>query len=83
MGRLAHLARRFFGALRGRPLTPVEQAEAAGLLWWQAEGIAPLVKTEQSIDGTCDMQASYVGETPTAAAQFKAVMSVRQADTDG
>ena len=32
MGRLVHLARRFFGALRGHPLTPVEQAEVAGLL---------------------------------------------------
>lgn len=32
MGRLAHLARRFFGALRGRPLRPLEQAEVAGLL---------------------------------------------------
>jgi len=39
MGRLAHLARRFFGALRGRPLTPVEQAEAAGLLRPDEQGL--------------------------------------------
>ncbi|HSQ37266.1 MAG TPA: hypothetical protein VLS92_05165 [Acidimicrobiia bacterium] len=32
MTRLAHLARRFFGTLRRRPLRPAQQAEAAGLL---------------------------------------------------